>query len=242
MFFGKNQKKSISLPQAVLIKGKAFPLDIKISNKTCHIFLKFSSNGQKLILSLPRKRDLPYALYFLKSKQGWIERQASSFPEIKVFIPQMEIFILGQRYEIQHCPDQKGGVWISDTFLCVSGEKDHLHRRVKDFAYQLFLSFVKEKALLMAEELQVDISRISLRDTSSRWGSCSSNGTLCFSWRLVFAPLEVAEYVIAHEVAHLVELNHSPAFWAIVRKLCHDRVVSSKKWLKEHGHELHCYV
>ncbi|MFN4171629.1 MAG: M48 family metallopeptidase [Pseudorhodobacter sp.] len=81
---------------------------------------------------------------------------------------------------------------------------------------------------------------LSLRDTRSRWGSCTSSGGLMFNWRLVMAPPEVLDYVAAHEVAHLVEMNHSPDFWAVVRALMPD-YETPRRWLKSEGHELHAY-
>lgn len=81
---------------------------------------------------------------------------------------------------------------------------------------------------------------ITLRDTRSRWGSCTARGTLNFSWRLILAPSFVLDYLAAHEVAHLVHLDHSPAFWAVVRRLFSD-IETAEAWLKQHGASLHRY-
>ena len=81
-------------------------------------------------------------------------------------------------------------------------------------------------------------SRLSIRDTRSRWGSCSSEGVLMYSWRLIMAPPEVLDYVAAHEVAHLVEMNHSAAFWAMVERICPDYDVH-RAWLRKNGDVLH---
>ena len=80
--------------------------------------------------------------------------------------------------------------------------------------------------------------RITLRDPRSRWGSCNAGGDLMFSWRLIMAPAAVLDYVVAHEVAHLAELNHSPHFWAVVRRLCPDHA-PAREWLRRHGASLH---
>lgn len=89
-----------------------------------------------------------------------------------------------------------------------------------------------------ASEVGRRYSSLSLRDTRSRWGSCSSAGRLMFSWRLIMAPPEVLDYVAAHEVAHLVEMNHSRAFWDVVAQLCPD-YARRRRWLRDHGSVLH---
>ena len=91
-----------------------------------------------------------------------------------------------------------------------------------------------------AAALGVAIKRIAVRDQSSRWGSCSNSGVLSYSWRLILAPPFVLDYLAAHEVAHLVELNHSPRFWRLVRRVYPD-AQRAKVWLDVHGTDLHRY-
>ena len=91
-----------------------------------------------------------------------------------------------------------------------------------------------------AQSLGVAFKRVSVRDQSSRWGSCSSTGVLSFSWRLILAPPFVLDYLAAHEVAHLVEMNHSARFWRVVAKVC-SHVERAKSWLDTHGNDLHRY-
>lgn len=94
-----------------------------------------------------------------------------------------------------------------------------------------------ERAAIHAATLGVEFGRIAIKDTRSRWGSCSSKGNLNFSWRLLLAPQAVLDYVVAHEVAHLKEMNHSPAFWAHVATLCPD-FNTHRAWLRKHGRDL----
>ena len=90
------------------------------------------------------------------------------------------------------------------------------------------------------QTLGVKVKRISIRDQSSRWGSCTSAGSLSFSWRLILAPPYVLDYLAAHEVAHLVEMNHSARFWRVVGKVC-PHTERAKTWLDTHGNDLHRY-
>ena len=92
----------------------------------------------------------------------------------------------------------------------------------------------------IAERLGVTIRRVSVRDQATRWGSCSTTGVLSFSWRLVLAPRYVLDYLAAHEVAHLVEMNHSRRFWKLVSRICPD-MQRAKVWLDVHGTDLHRY-
>ena len=98
----------------------------------------------------------------------------------------------------------------------------------------------KPRAAAPPQQLGVAIKRVSIRDQSSRWGSCSTTGVLSYSWRLILAPPFVLDYLAAHEVAHLVEMNHSRAFWRLVERICPD-VARAKAWLDAHGADLHRY-
>jgi len=99
---------------------------------------------------------------------------------------------------------------------------------------------IERRAMVKATELGKNYKRISIRDPRSRWGSCSPDGVLSFSWRLILAPPYVLDYLAAHEVAHLVEMNHSPRFWRVVAKVC-PSVERAKKWLDTYGNDLHRY-
>jgi len=99
---------------------------------------------------------------------------------------------------------------------------------------------LQKAAEIYAAKLGVRVKRLSIRDQSSRWGSCTSAGSLSFSWRLILAPPFVLDYLAAHEVAHLVEMNHSPRFWKVVGRICPSQE-RAKKWLDTCGNDLHRY-
>ena len=122
--------------------------------------------------------------------------------------------------------------------LMVRGEPQHTARRVMDFLKREARADLERASAAYAIAMQVEFARLSVRDTKTRWGSCSSNGTLSFSWRLVMAPPRVLDYVAAHEVAHLQEMNHGPEFWDLVYRHC-PHTERSRKWLRKHGHTLH---
>ncbi len=118
--------------------------------------------------------------------------------------------------------------------LCVAGDTPHVDRRVADFLRREAKSDLEQASRHFAERLGLAIKQVSIRDPSSRWGSCSTTGVLSYSWRLILAPPYVLDYLAAHEVAHLVEMNHSPRFWRLVDRLC-PNVQRAKAWLDAHG-------
>jgi predicted metal-dependent hydrolase len=124
--------------------------------------------------------------------------------------------------------------------LCGAGEAPHVDRRIGDFLRREAKRELEVASLQFAATLGVTIKRVSVRDQASRWGSCSTTGVLSYSWRLILAPSYVLNYLAAHEVAHLIEMNHSARFWRMVRRLCpeHER---AKVWLEVHGSDLHRY-
>jgi predicted metal-dependent hydrolase len=124
--------------------------------------------------------------------------------------------------------------------IWVRGQAAHAPRRVLDFLKTEARKTFELRALHHGEILGVKPTRITVRDTSSRWGSCSSARSLSFSWRLILAPEFVLDYVVAHEVAHIKQMNHSPRFWAEVKKLVPD-IAAPQRWLRSHGRDLQRY-
>ena len=151
----------------------------------------------------------------------------------------------GMPHRIAHRRNVRGTVWTESEedggrLLCVAGDAPHVDRRVGDFLRREAKRELEAASKRHAAELGVAIRRISVRDQASRWGSCSTAGVLSFSWRLILAPSFVLNYLAAHEVAHLVEMNHSARFWRLVQRLCPDHE-RAKVWLDVHGSDLHRY-
>ena len=182
---------------------------------------------------------------FARRHIGWLRVRLARMPERIDFKDGAEIPILGVVHRIRHRPDQRGGVWQlvdpdGSAELHVAGRPEHLARRVADHLKAEARKAIAPLARTHAIALGRPLGRITVRDTASRWGSCSARGDLSFSWRLILAPAGVLDYVVAHEAAHLVEMNNSARFCRLV-----DRLMPSyereRAWLKRHGGRLHAY-
>jgi hypothetical protein len=180
---------------------------------------------------------------FVESKRRWIERIFANAPVRRVLKPGDEIEFLGRWVILIHDETRRANKFdiVDDTHatLIVGGGADMFERRVRNFIKSEFLRVAKEMIKTTPRELWP--TRIVAHDTTSRWGSCSTTGTMSLSWRLAFAPIDVMRYVVMHELAHRRHMDHSPAFWRFVSELYGFGVERAKRWLNQHGSELHCY-
>jgi predicted metal-dependent hydrolase len=197
-------------------------------------------NGVELVI--PKNITEKQALNFLYSKERWIVEKSKEIgiKNRTYFEEGSQIPIQGDVYIIQHSGSIRGRTRLEGDKLIVCGEKGVLSKRVKDFLQDLAKKEIVARAEIEAQKLGVNYSRITIRDTNSRWGSCSHKKNLSFSWRLIMAPRDVLEYVVAHEVAHLIEMNHSKKFWQLVESIFPSHRLS-RNWLKDKGVMLHTY-
>jgi predicted metal-dependent hydrolase len=207
--------------------------------------LRIDSASREVVLTIPPRGTIKEAREFAQKHGGWIAARLKRLPEAAPFAHGTEVPLRGVSHKIVHRRGARGTVWCeSDAqgqqLLCVAGEAPHVDRRVGDFLKREARRELEAASRRYAATLGVRIKRIAVRDQSSRWGSCSNTGALSFSWRLILAPPFVLDYLAAHEVAHLVELNHSPRFWRLVTRL-YPNPDRAKVWLDVHGADLHRY-
>jgi predicted metal-dependent hydrolase len=124
--------------------------------------------------------------------------------------------------------------------LCVSGGAEFLHRRIKDYIKFEAAKVFYEKSRILAQKIGCQLKGVSIKDTKSRWGSCSTLSHINYSWRIALAPLATIDYLMAHEVSHLKHPDHSEAFWQCVAELEPDWQ-EGHDWLKKHGKQLYAY-
>lgn len=223
-------------------------ISLDLGNQTVTVTVKRSASARRIslridpargpVLILPPKADFEAGRQFTLANRRWLRDRLAVLPDTVTLADGVEVPLLGVSHPIRHVPAGRRGVWVEDGALMVCGLPEHVGRRAADFLKAEAKRQIVPRAHALAERLSRKPGRISLKDTRSRWGSCTPKGDLSFSWRLVLAPEQVLDYVVAHEVAHLVEMNHSAAFWSLVRTLVGD-IHTPRQWLHAHGPGLH---
>lgn len=206
--------------------------------------LRIHAATREVVLTMPPRGTVQEAKEFAQKHGAWIAARLDRLPEAAPFSHGSTVPVRNMPYRIVHRRTQRGTVWTENAdgerLLCVAGEAPHIDRRVADYLKREAKRELEAASRRYAERLGVKIKRITVRDQSSRWGSCSTTGALSFSWRLILAPAFVLDYLAAHEVCHLVEMNHSPRFWRLVERL-YPNYERAKAWLDVHGADLHRY-
>ena len=214
-------------------------LHLRRSARARRISLRVSGVDGKVTLTLPRGVAEREALAFAKSKADWLRAQLGRQPDIVQVGPGCTIPLGGHMITVEAGGSGRG-VRLLDDVLHVPGDTSTAGRRIQAWLKTAARDRLAAASDRYAAALGRPYARITLRDTRSRWGSCTHDGGLMYSWRLVMAPDEVLDYVAAHEVAHLAEMNHSPAFWATVARLM-PGYDAPRRWLRSNGAELHRY-
>jgi predicted metal-dependent hydrolase len=216
------------------------PVEIMLrrSARARRISLRVSALDGRVTLSVPKRVPEAEALAFAEEKSDWIRRHLAKHAAHETVGFGSTLPIEGKMVTVTR-GDTKRAVLEGDTLRVPQGEA-MVGARVQAYLKLRARARLSERAAHYAALLDRSVGRITLRDTRSRWGSCASSGNLMFSWRLIMAPPEVLDYVAAHEAAHLVEMNHAPAYWANVARIF-PGYEAQRRWLREHGTALHRY-
>ncbi len=220
------------------VAGRTLPLRIVENERARRLTLRIDAGGQGLRVTVPPGLRQGEVEKFLHRHQGWLEQRLAKVPDRPQVRRGVKVPFRGVPHLVVHEPGRRGTVSVENgeggPRLVVHGERLHLPRRVADF---LKREARREIEMLVARHTATvgrKAKAIRFRDTTSRWGSCTSDGTLSFSWRIMMAPPAVIDYLVAHEVAHLKEMNHGPDFWKLCGQLCPD-TERCKAWLKRNG-------
>jgi hypothetical protein len=220
------------------LDGLETSLSVRRHNRAKRTTLRLDAKQGGFVLVLPKRASLRDGLAFAGENRGWMAARLRELPARVAFADGGLLPYHGVDHRIRHRPDHRGSVWLENGEIQVAGATAHLARRVTDWLRQAAKADLSRAAGRHADRLGVKIAGLSVRDTRSRWGSCSAAGRLSFCWRLVMAPEWVADYVAAHEVVHIAELNHSARFWRLVDELSPERK-KAEYWLRRHGASLH---
>jgi predicted metal-dependent hydrolase len=229
------------------VKGEMMPvlpglppieITLRRSARTRRFSLRISRFDGRVTLTLPPRAREAEAMAFARGQEGWIRDALSAMPVCAVVGMGVQVPVEGRLLTV--APGAGRVVRMDGDALLVPG--DGLRAGVRVGAYLKALARTRLAAASdrYAALVGREFTRLSLRDPRSRWGSCTADGALMYSWRLVMAPPDVLDYVAAHEVAHLVEMNHSTAFWAVVSRLRPDWQ-AQRDWLRGQGGALQAY-
>ncbi|MCL2338623.1 MAG: M48 family metallopeptidase [Proteobacteria bacterium] len=231
----------------ILSTGEEIPITITVRSDARNIILRPQTMPTRaLAITVPRWTSAARVREFIEEKRRWLNRIYAAAP-VKTPVRDGDVIVVfGREVLIRHDPAGRYGVKYTagtgddkSRTMHVCGGAEFLERRLRDEIKAQFLKQVKKE--IAKTPAAFHPKNIAVRDTSSRWGSCSSSGTISFSWRLAFAPPEVMRYVIMHELAHKKHMDHSPKFWRQVSELYGPGVERAKLWLSNHGQELHKY-
>lgn len=223
----------------VILQGEP-PVEVAVrrSARARRMTLRVSRFDGRVTLTLPCGVAETEAQAFAGERADWIRKHLSERVEETIVAPGGTIPLLGETRRLVRGSGSR--VLLSDAEIAVGGSDAQFARKLAAWLKQTARSELAFASDSYAAQLGVTYSKLTMRDTRSRWGSCTSNGGLMYSWRLIMAPAEVLSYVAAHEVAHLVEMNHSRKFWDVVHRLYGDHA-EPRRWLRTQGHTLHQY-
>lgn len=222
---------------------KSFPdLPLKVTKppRCRRLSLRIDAKERSVVLSLPPLCSVKRAVNFVNENRAWIEAHLLSIPVTRKFTDGDVITIFGKTLTIKHCPDRKCGVTLEDDCIKVSGAIEFLPRRVRDFIKKESLQKLTQMSREKAAQIGCCVKKVTIKDTKSRWGSCSTLGNINYNWRIALAPEEAIDYLAAHEVSHLKHPDHSRAFWECVKSLS-PYAESGRRWLKQNGNLLYAY-
>ena len=216
------------------------PVEITLrrSARTRRFSLRVSQLDGRVTLSLPQRAREAEAMEFLRGHEDWLRAALARTPVHGLVTLGDQIPVEGRMLTLAAGTGRS--LRVEGDQLLVPGDAAQAGRRAMAFVQTLARDRLAAASDHYAAQIGRRVSRITLRDTRSRWGSCAQDGALMYSWRLVMAPPAVLTYVAAHEVAHMLEMNHSEAFWTVVTRL-YPGWPTQRRWLQTEGNRLHAY-
>jgi predicted metal-dependent hydrolase len=229
-------KEEVRMGETTLAGDPPIKLLFRRSPRARRISLRVSALDGRVTLSVPRGVPKRQALAFAEERRSWIERHLSQVDDAVLVRPGVRLPVEGVDHLVRPGPVLRA--LRQNAEIIVPERSGRVAAHVKKLLQAEARARLEARSHHYAAALGQRVERITLRDTRSRWGSCTSAGNLMFSWRLILAPPQVLDYVAAHEAAHLVEMNHSPAYWDIVARIFPE-FDTARSWLRQHGTGLH---
>lgn len=217
------------------IEGESVPVRIRRNPHARRISMRADAVKREIRITMPNYTPTNVALDFVAKKREWIAARLQSAPDAAPVAPGSEIAVEGEAHVIEWREDWPRSIRCGEGILRLGGPEASVEARIlrwlKAEARRVYTSEIAH----YCEQAGESAPRLSLGDPRSRWGSCSSRGTISLSWRLIMAPAHVRRSVIAHEVAHMRHMDHSPAFYGWLDELFESDRKTADRWLKMHG-------
>lgn len=245
---GRTSKARSPRIEALDVEGLAAPVEVRRLATARRMTLRVSRTKHAVIMTVPLYCTLAEAGNFLHTHIDWVRKHLGAMPEPVALVDGEMLPFRGKPHRLKFTGERGADFAVRVDVrslpgvpqLVVAGSLEGAPRRLANWLAQQAASDLDERVRFHAARLGVRPKRVVIRDQSSRWGSCSTTRVLSFSWRLVLAPPKVLDYVAAHEVAHLSQMNHGPKFWALVAKTM-PQMDEARAWLRVYGMDLHRY-
>lgn len=226
------------------------PVRFRVNGRARRVSLRLDPSRREVVAIAPSARRLPDAFHFAEQRREWIARRIGELPGRQPFAPGLVIEVDGEAVRLEGLADRGRAKFIAPAAgqparLLAGGDEDAYGRAVQRLLKKIALSRLEERTAFYARRLGAPMPDVAVMDARMRWGSCRQGlrgepGRIRYNWRLILAPRHVLNYVAAHECAHLIEANHSPAYWAVVDQIFGDHR-AARAWLRTHGVDLHAF-
>lgn len=226
-------------PATIEVAGRELPIAITRHRTARRLTLRLAADGQAVRITLPHWCSAAEAVAFARARRGWLEQQLAKVPQARDPVAERELSWRGTRLAIDWRPGAPRRPLVDGTALVVGGAETGLHRRLQRWLEDEALRLFAADAADYCHRAGLPPAEVRLTRAKRRWGSCSSERVLRLNWRLVQAPDAVRRSVVAHEVAHLVHFDHSPAFHDLLDRLFEGEIAEANAWLSRHGRELY---
>lgn len=231
--------RSEALEPQVTLAGRRLPIELRRHPTARRLTLRLAPDGSAVRITLPRWCASKEAIAFAHARIAWLEAQLAKVPEKRNPADTGWLSYRGEELAIEHRPGLPRSGVLDDGALAIGGPGETLGKRLNRWLEQQAQNLFTEDAAFYCQRAGLAVAPVRLTRAKRRWGSCSSEGVLRLNWRLVQAPDQVRRSVVAHEVAHLVHFDHSPAFHALLASIFDGDVEEANRWLSRHGRTLY---
>lgn len=227
---------------SILIDGREVPVRIRRSARAKSLRLSLDSARRELRLSLPMRANLKRALGWAQEHEGWVRTQLAALPQMVMLDDGVVFPLEGRDVRICWVEGASRTIRLEGDQLLLGGAAESVGARVLRWLKNRAKLVLEAESLAIAQDHGLIVASVGIGDPRSRWASCASSGAIRYSWRLILCPPAVRRATVAHELAHLLHMDHSSAFHAAHRRILGEDPRQARVWLRTHGNALHRFT